>query len=180
MDVWPDGFVQELCYGIVRARYRESFTSPSLIEPGRTYEYNDTGQPDGQPVQAGAPDPAGRVEQRLPELRPQPQYRGRRLRRDHAGDRAADDLPRPAASVARGAAGHPLEATAKGTSGRARGDAAISRRPSSGKSWSCPVMPSSATPFPMSDDSHTPGEDFEEIPLGGSELSAEDGSQSLA
>ena len=39
MDVWPDGFVQELCYGIVRARYRESFTSPSLIEPGRAYEY---------------------------------------------------------------------------------------------------------------------------------------------
>ena len=39
MDVWPDGFVQELCYGIVRARYRESFASPSLIEPGRTYEY---------------------------------------------------------------------------------------------------------------------------------------------
>ena len=39
MDVWPDGFVQELCYGIVRARYRESFASPSLIEPGRVYEY---------------------------------------------------------------------------------------------------------------------------------------------
>ena len=39
MDVWPDGFVQELCYGIVRARYRESFANPSLIEPGRAYEY---------------------------------------------------------------------------------------------------------------------------------------------
>ena len=39
MDVRPDGFVQELCYGIVRARYRESFASPSLIEPGRVYEY---------------------------------------------------------------------------------------------------------------------------------------------
>ena len=39
MDVWPDGFVQELCYGIVRARYRESFVKPSLIEPGRAYEY---------------------------------------------------------------------------------------------------------------------------------------------
>ena len=39
MDVRPDGFVQELCYGIVRARYRESYASPSLIEPGRVYEY---------------------------------------------------------------------------------------------------------------------------------------------
>ena len=40
MDVWPDGFLQELCHGIVRARYRDSFTSPSLIEPGRAYEYS--------------------------------------------------------------------------------------------------------------------------------------------
>ena len=39
MDVWPEGFVQELCYGIVRARYRECFASPSPIEPGRVYEY---------------------------------------------------------------------------------------------------------------------------------------------
>ena len=39
MDVWPDGFVQELCHGIVRARYRESFDHPSLIEPERVYEY---------------------------------------------------------------------------------------------------------------------------------------------
>jgi putative CocE/NonD family hydrolase len=39
MDVRPDGFVQELCHGIVRARYRESFENPSLIEPDRVYEY---------------------------------------------------------------------------------------------------------------------------------------------
>lgn len=39
IDVWPDGFAQELCYGIVRARYRDSFDQPSLIEPGRVYEY---------------------------------------------------------------------------------------------------------------------------------------------
>ena len=25
IDVWPNGFVQELCHGIVRARYRDSF-----------------------------------------------------------------------------------------------------------------------------------------------------------
>ena len=39
IDVWPDGFAQELCHGIVRARYRESFTEPSLIRPGDVYEY---------------------------------------------------------------------------------------------------------------------------------------------
>ena len=39
IDVYPDGFAQELCHGIVRARYLESFKSPSLIEPGRVHEY---------------------------------------------------------------------------------------------------------------------------------------------
>ena len=39
IDVWPDGFGQELSHGIVRARYRESHENPTLIEPGRVYEY---------------------------------------------------------------------------------------------------------------------------------------------
>ena len=39
VDVWPDGFSMKLCYGIVRARFRESYDSPTLIEPGRVYEY---------------------------------------------------------------------------------------------------------------------------------------------
>ena len=45
IDVWPNGFAQELCYGIVRARYRDSFEAPSLIEPGRPYEYTLTLNP---------------------------------------------------------------------------------------------------------------------------------------
>ena len=45
LDIWPDGFAQELCYGIVRARYRESFESPSLIEPGAVYGYDITIHP---------------------------------------------------------------------------------------------------------------------------------------
>ena len=122
MDVWPDGFVQELCYGIVRARYRESFTSPSLIEPGRTYEYTIRASPTSNLFRRGHRIRLDVSSSDFPELRPQPQYRGRRLRRDHAGDRAADGLPRPAASVARGAAGHPVEATARGSSGLARRD----------------------------------------------------------
>ena len=39
IDVWPDGFAQELCHGIVRARHRESCENPSLIESGRSYEF---------------------------------------------------------------------------------------------------------------------------------------------
>ena len=38
-DVWPNGFVQRLCDGIVRARFREGMEDPSLIEPGTVYRY---------------------------------------------------------------------------------------------------------------------------------------------
>ena len=39
VDVFPDGFVQLIREGIVRARYRDSERAPTLIEPGRAYEY---------------------------------------------------------------------------------------------------------------------------------------------
>ena len=39
IDVYPDGRAILLTDGIIRARYRESFVRPTLIEPGRVYEY---------------------------------------------------------------------------------------------------------------------------------------------
>ena len=40
VDVWPDGFAQNLTEGILRARYRESTTAkPSPSMPGKVYEY---------------------------------------------------------------------------------------------------------------------------------------------
>jgi len=39
VDVYPSGLAIHLCEGIVRARFRESYTAPTLIEPGRVYEY---------------------------------------------------------------------------------------------------------------------------------------------
>ena len=39
LDVHPDGKAYNLCDGIIRARYRESFTNLSLIEPGKVYRY---------------------------------------------------------------------------------------------------------------------------------------------
>ena len=39
VDVHPDGKAYNLCDGILRARYRESSTQPTLIEPGKTYRY---------------------------------------------------------------------------------------------------------------------------------------------
>ena len=40
LDVWPDGYAQRLCDGMVRARFREGMEHPSLIEPGRVYAYD--------------------------------------------------------------------------------------------------------------------------------------------
>jgi putative CocE/NonD family hydrolase len=40
IDVWPDGFAQRLCDGMVRARFREGMDRPSLIEPEKVYAYN--------------------------------------------------------------------------------------------------------------------------------------------
>lgn len=39
VDVAPSGYAKNLCDGIIRARYRESFTDPVLLEPDKVYEY---------------------------------------------------------------------------------------------------------------------------------------------
>jgi putative CocE/NonD family hydrolase len=39
VDVSPTGYAMNLCDGIIRARYRESFSAPRLLENGRVYEY---------------------------------------------------------------------------------------------------------------------------------------------
>ncbi|MDA0746403.1 MAG: CocE/NonD family hydrolase [bacterium] len=39
VDVSSGGYAMNLCDGILRARYRESFSDPSLLESGKVYEY---------------------------------------------------------------------------------------------------------------------------------------------
>ena len=39
VDVRPDGYAHNLQDGIIRARFRTSTSEPSLIEPGRVYEF---------------------------------------------------------------------------------------------------------------------------------------------
>lgn len=39
VDVWPNGFAQNLTEGIVRARYRDSQSEPSLLVPGNVYKF---------------------------------------------------------------------------------------------------------------------------------------------
>jgi putative CocE/NonD family hydrolase len=40
LDVWPDGFAQRLCDGMVRARFRAGMERPAPIEPGHVYPYD--------------------------------------------------------------------------------------------------------------------------------------------
>jgi len=53
IDVWPDGFAQELCHGVLRARYRDSYENPSLLEPDRPYEFTFPVNPTGNLFKAG-------------------------------------------------------------------------------------------------------------------------------
>lgn len=38
VDVSPDGYAANVCEGILRARYRNSYAAPELLEPGKPYE----------------------------------------------------------------------------------------------------------------------------------------------
>jgi putative CocE/NonD family hydrolase len=40
VDVWPNGYAQNLTEGIVRARYRNSPDQPEPMTPGKTYKFN--------------------------------------------------------------------------------------------------------------------------------------------
>jgi len=40
VDIWPSGFVQRLCDGMVRARFSDGMDRPSLIEPGKIYKFS--------------------------------------------------------------------------------------------------------------------------------------------
>lgn len=40
VDVWPDGFAQNLTEGIIRARYRDSTEKATLLNPGQIYKFN--------------------------------------------------------------------------------------------------------------------------------------------
>ena len=43
VDVWPNGFAQNLTEGIVRGRYRASQEKPELMTPGQVYRVHDRG-----------------------------------------------------------------------------------------------------------------------------------------
>ena len=40
VDVWPNGYAQNLTDGIIRARYRDSFEKPEFMNPGEIYRFS--------------------------------------------------------------------------------------------------------------------------------------------
>ena len=53
VDVHPDGRAEILTDGILRVRYRESFSEPKLMEPGQVYEIKVDMQATGNVFKAG-------------------------------------------------------------------------------------------------------------------------------
>jgi putative CocE/NonD family hydrolase len=53
VDIWPTGFTQRLCDGLVRARFRDGFDRPAPIEPGQIYHYTIDCWNTAQVVRAG-------------------------------------------------------------------------------------------------------------------------------
>jgi uncharacterized protein len=52
-DVWPDGRSLSVCDGILRARYRDSLTQPTLLHSGQVYRFEIDLQATAQVFQAG-------------------------------------------------------------------------------------------------------------------------------
>jgi len=52
-DVWPDGRSMSVCDGILRARYRDSFAQPALMQPDQVYRFEIDLQATAQVFQAG-------------------------------------------------------------------------------------------------------------------------------
>ena len=68
VDVWPNGFAQNLTEGIVRARYRDSQEKPELLNPGQDLQSGVGFVVDQQCVQERTQDQAGDQQQQFPAL----------------------------------------------------------------------------------------------------------------
>ena len=122
VDVFPSGYAMNVAQGIIRARYHDSWTTPTLLEPGRVYRYEIDCWSSSNCFLRRPPHPGGDLLVELSPVRPEPQH-GARLRhgrRAAPGD--ADRLSRRRASVAHRAADRRLTAP-----------------------WTCPVPPASSS-----------------------------------
>ena len=92
----------------LRARFRDSFEQPELLEPGKPYLFEFTMDADGHPLPARPPDPGRADELVVHAVRPQHQLgRGEHVHGRPAGRGRPDRLPRRGARLARRPAGDP-------------------------------------------------------------------------
>lgn len=95
LDVWPDGYAQRLCDGMVRARFREGMENPSPIEPGLTYAYNVDCWNTSQLFKKGHSIRLEIASMRLSQVRPQPEHRRALGQVGRAEARRTNGLSRP-------------------------------------------------------------------------------------
>ena len=108
VDVHPDGFAQNALNRVVRARFRHgSRAAPSLIEPGKPYEYEiDLGYT-GNVFSGRTPGQARHLLIEVPPPGPQPEHGEQPRDRRPDRDRGADDPSQPDPPGVRGAVGSP-------------------------------------------------------------------------
>ena len=96
---FPEGFDLNVTDGILRARYRDSRESESLMNSRGNLRAGDHPLPHREPVRGRPPDPSGDLELELPALRSEPQHR-RAARPSHPhGPGRERDPPRGRTSV---------------------------------------------------------------------------------
>ena len=75
VDVFPDGHARNLCDGIFRLRYRDGLNTSPPRGPEADLSGHDSCGRDQQCLSCRTPHAARHLEQQLPALRPQPEYR---------------------------------------------------------------------------------------------------------
>ena len=107
IDVWPDGFAQELCHGIVRCRYRDSLDDPSPLEPERPYELRIRVNPTSNLFRPGHRIRLDISSSDFPNFDRNHNTGGDDYREAETADGAPADLPRRRTALPPGAAGDP-------------------------------------------------------------------------
>ncbi len=94
VDIWPNGYAQNLTEGILRARYRESTTCRQTHRARQNLRVQHRPLVHEQCLSQRPPHPPRNLKQQLPALRSQPQHRQTRRHRLDIRKSNADHLPR--------------------------------------------------------------------------------------
>ncbi|MEO7194661.1 MAG: CocE/NonD family hydrolase [Pseudonocardiaceae bacterium] len=107
VDVHSDGTAVNLNNGIQRASFRESSSAPTLIEPGKVYQYTITVWPTSTLFRAGHRIRLEISSSDFPPVRPEPQHRVVAGGEHHHAGRPPERPARRPAPLSTGPAGHP-------------------------------------------------------------------------